>query len=388
MKHILAVILIGIFTSVLFCDLYGQAYQYNSEDTYEGQPKFSLSVGGWLKVNGIYDFVGVPNQSALNLPSIPVGDVDKEPYFSMDMFQSRLKLESVYRMGPIDSIRAYIETDFYGNGGGTMRLRHAYVEFKGFRIGQANTVLTDGDVWPDLIDFDGPVTGIWVRHVQVSYGIELKNQQSLRFSLETPFSNYDRFVEIDSLIETTSQNVPDFILSYRNHWNKGHVQLGGIARWIDYVSDDDDEEVFGYGLALSGSVFQTKRHGIQLQAAYGKGISSYMIGLQGFGFDAAPDEMGELHVLPSMGGYISGHIIYGKRDRLKSTAVIGYAAVQNKLFEDYGDVFEGEFYAINVYYHLMPNFRFGGEVDYGTHEDVFRQTGDAGRILFCMEYSF
>ena len=80
----------------------------------------------------------VPNESAMHLPSIPTSrdSVAGDPQYHADMYQTRIILASAFQTKKLGEISSYIEMDFYGNGGGGLRLRHAYIRFLNLRIGQ------------------------------------------------------------------------------------------------------------------------------------------------------------------------------------------------------------------------------------------------------------
>ena len=118
-----------------------------------------------------YDQRGIPNVSAMHLPSIPTEreNVRDDPQVHADLNQTRLIFASNFQTEYLGEILSYIETDFYGGeGGGNLRLRHAYIRFQNWRIGQTWSGFTDEEAWAHITDFDGPSTGAWVRSAQIT----------------------------------------------------------------------------------------------------------------------------------------------------------------------------------------------------------------------------
>ena len=110
-----------------------QLVRISSADSIDGEPRSSLAIGGWLKLHGVYDFSGTPYTWALSPPSIPVGDVERDPQLNLDMNQTRISFRAAHRPDAFPVLSAYVETDFFGGGGG--ELLALYLE-AGLHFGQ------------------------------------------------------------------------------------------------------------------------------------------------------------------------------------------------------------------------------------------------------------
>lgn len=126
---LLIFIIISISTKAQFLTL-------NSADSLNGKPKRMFYTTAWVKLNGIWDYMGIDNTAAMNLTDIPTDGRAPDSHFTMDMYQTRLIFASAFQTKRFGEIFSYIETDFYGNNGGGLRMRHAYIRFKNFRFGQ------------------------------------------------------------------------------------------------------------------------------------------------------------------------------------------------------------------------------------------------------------
>ncbi len=261
-----------LFFLIVLSTAYAQLLNLQSKDSLNGKPKKSIYFTAWLKMNGILDVQEISTTAALNLPSIPTDGSPPDPLFTMDMYQTRLMFGSSYQTKKLGEIISFIETDFYGNGGGNLRIRHAYIRFLNFRVGQTWSGFTDEETWPNITDFDGPATGAWVRNPQVAYFIRPNKNQDILFSIELPSTDYNRYLFVDSTLQTANQSIPDLVSHYELRWPQGHFQAAVVYRSIKYKDTNGDIKFEpGYGLSLSGSHMITQNDKIVAQGLIGKG---------------------------------------------------------------------------------------------------------------------
>lgn len=378
---------------------FSQLLQVTSKDSIDGKPKTKAYLKARIKVNSFIDFAGIPNESAMSIPSIPTSrdNVEKDAQYHADLYQSRVGFGSVIQTKKYGPINAYIEGDFFGDGGGKFRLRHAYVEIKNFKIGHTWSVFTDEESWPNITDFDGPATGSWVRNSRISYTLDLNGRKSMAFSIEKPSDDFDRYLFIDEMIQPANQTYPDFAMHYKNFWDKGHFQIGGVARLIEYKNNDENTHVkFGGGLNISGSVRPNGIDKFLYQVAGGYGISRYLVSFGGGGWDALPDLQGDLKLVNSYGGYLAYQYYWGSKlkhkptneSKLSSTLVYGYVYLGNPLEIPEDSLITGSYASANLYWHMLPELEFAIEGIYGYRTDEYKSSGDDFRLQLIMEYSF
>ncbi|MFY0625024.1 MAG: hypothetical protein JXR07_01935 [Reichenbachiella sp.] len=375
-----------------------QLLKLQSTDSLNGKPIKQFYTTAWLKFSGFYDFVGIPNESAMHLPSIPTDreNITKDPQYHADLNQTRLKFASTFQTKKLGEIMSYIETDFYGNGGGGLRLRHAYVRFLNFRIGQTWSGFTDEEAWPNITDFDGPATGAWVRSAQITYFVRPNENQDILFAIEKPSQDYSRYLEIDSLVQPALQNIPDFVTHYEIRWKKGHFQLAGVARAIEYQDQNNNtQRLFGWGFNLSGSQIFGERDTFIWQGAGGEGIARYLVSFGGGGWDAIPNFEGHLITVPVYGGYLGYQHFWNKaqpieleKSSFSSTIVYGYVHLKNPLGDPAPSLLTGSYASANIYWHVVGPLNFAAEAIYGFRTDEYESSGDNLRIQFIMEYNF
>ena len=395
MKNFLLVVFIG----VLSFESSAQLLKLQSADSLNGKPKKEFYTTAWVKFSAFYDMRGIPNVSAMHLPSIPTqrDSVIDDPQYHADMNQTRLIFATRFQTKFIGEIMSYIETDFYGgsNGGGEIRLRHAYVRFKNFRIGQTWSGFTDEEAWPNITDFDGPSTGAWVRSTQVTYFIRPNDNSDISIGAEVPTVDYGRYLAIDTLVTPAKQTMPDLVAHYELRWATGHFQIAGVGRVIEYKNGGYKKQLLGGGFSASGNFILFGRDKLIYQGAYGKGISRYLVSFGGGGWDAVPNTQGDLKLVPIYGGYVGYQLFWGKKNyhlrehnHLSSTFVYGYVNLENPLGVPKPTLLTGSYASANVYWHVVGPLNIALEGIYGFRTDEFESSGNNLRVQAVVEYNF
>ncbi len=385
MRKLIFSVVMVIFTG---SSVSGQFLTLNSKDSLNGKPKRQFYTTAWVKMSAIWDYMGIDNTSAMNLTDIPTDGRPPDPHFTMDMYQSRLKFASTFQTKQFGEIFSYIETDFYGNGGGGLRLRHAFIRFKNFRIGRTWSSFTDEESWANITDFDGPATGVWVLHAQIAYFIRPSATTDILISIENPLTDYNRYLQLDSTLQDASPTYPDLHSHFEKRWRGGHVQIAGVYRFIEYRDANNEKQTIpGYGFNIAASQIIGKRDKMIGQYLLGKGISRYMVSLGGSGWDAAPDANGNMIALPVTGGYFSYQHYWGESS-FSSTAVAGYAVVDNPKDNPTEFLFNGFYGSVNLFWQPLGPLSFAIEGIYGTHVDEINRFGDNTRLVMVFEYSF
>jgi hypothetical protein len=386
--------------------------QYKSKDTIDGNPRVEGSLGVNLKVNGYYDlFGGLQDNETFNVGAINVFGTDDSQSLGIDLYQTQVKMQSNFITKKGENIFAMVEFDFWG-GNGKMRLRKAYIETDHFLVGQTFVPYGDNDIWPNIFEWEGPPSGIWVRQPMVKYFNQFNNKSwHYTIALNAPITDYDRFGEIEPLIEEANQNTPDFTLAFKYEKNWGHLRLASILRNIQYQYEGEKGNFMGSGLAFSG-IYKKYMNNFQFQLTGGKGVSAYNTSVQGFGYDGYPNENGNVVAMPSYGGWASYEFYY--TPKFYSTLVIGYT----RFFSDdtnrfiivdeptdetvliNGNIDNYHYYGIlNFMHDPMERMTIGIEMDYGFKKLSFdgaadnqyvddQQARDAMRISFGLVYYF
>ena len=264
--------------------------------------KGTLEIYGFGQADAIVDFKqNNPDWYDVNRPSrLPnvANQFGKDGRFYLSVRQSRLgvKGEVPTASGPV---KGQFEFDMFGVGGDagktTIRLRHAWGQWKQFGAGQTNSQFMDIDVFPNVIDYWGPNGMLFFRNVQVFWEPFNDGSSHARVAIEAPGASGDAGLLSDRV---ELQNVkprypsPDFTGHYRLGGKKwGYVQLGGALRYIGYddllPNDkfDLNGNVWGWGVSLSSNVKLGSNDTLRLQVVDGAGVENY--------FNDAPVDVGD-----------------------------------------------------------------------------------------------
>ena len=416
MKKELQLIILFLSLSV-YVSAQERLLKVSSKDSIGGEPMISAWFGANMKMNGYYNIKGgLQEYDTFNVGNIDVYGNDNRQNLGLDLYQTQIRFDASYIHPQIGKIRAHVSWDFWG-GNGHMRLRKAYVMTEHWQIGQDWENFGDQNIWPNVLDFDGPPSGIWARIPFVKYFNNFNdNGWGYEIALQAPMVNYQSFPNVLVPIETTYQSVPDGILAVKKKGDWGHIRLSTVYRAINYLENgnkDDVKKIFGYGASLSGMIGGFGRNNFQFQTAAGRGISAYIVSFGGSNYDAYPHKNNTFDTTPSFGGWAAYE--YFITPTVHVNLVYGYTKFEMNdiapIKLENGDfVVEGHsssfhnYILTNVMWDPYPNFTIGVEFNYGvktvkTKGDYIvpvnsaipfdnDDSRDASRISFGFLYNF
>lgn len=353
------------------------------------QNKFMIGIGGYVELKASYDLDGIiPNKDFVTY------DIPSEETYAtrqqalLDVSSSRLFIKVLGNTRCLGLVEGYIETDFEGEGN-TLRLRKAYVSFKGLTVGQTVSTFSDITACPTTIDDQGPNAYVYTRSPLVRYHLNMGNHWSMAVAAE----KMSFTATYGSDAAEIPQRVPDVPLYVQYSWGKygSHIRASGIARYLQYHNDvrDDNQGKFGWGAQLSGNINAGNKVCFFMQGVYGSGIASYLQDLYGNNLDmvANPSSEGELQTVDVLG--LLGGIQFNASDRVFVSA--GYS--ETKVFNSNGyfdaDQYRGARYVVgNVFWSFAQNCKAGLEYLYGTRTNMDRSTNHSNRIEAMVRYSF
>jgi len=371
--------------------------------------KGTLEIYGFGQLDAIPDFKqNDPNWYDVVRPSkLPSfkDEFGKDGRFYMSVRQSRfgVKGEVPTDQGPV---KAQFEFDLFGVGADkgltTIRLRHAFGEWKGIGAGQTNSQFMDIDVFPNILDYWGPNGMLFFRNVQLYYRVinDAKNQVTV--AIENPGASGDQGTAADRIELSNIKArypLPDFTGSYRMGGSKGHVKVAGVIRKINYddlLNDNIDlsGSTTGWGLSFSGNYKATTKDTLRLQYVFGEGIANYFN-------DAPVDVAAEVNPNEAVRGTrpiigdslpIQGLVLYVDHtwnEKFASSA--GYSRVdyENSTLQTPSAYKSGQYVVISLISTPAKNVMFGGEFQWA-HRDNFSDgfSSDDYRVQVSFKYSF
>ncbi len=379
--------------------------------------KFILSIGG--TVNPILgydignDLYEVPGAKAFFIPGdIPVpAEKGKKGAFFINPLQSYVDFTVVGFGGTKDEVTGYIKlsTNTVSN---SMILKRAYLTWRGMRAGLAVTLFNDGlAAQPPTIDPQGPCGAIFTTAYTISYTSPSYSGVRFAAGIEMPtyFSSGGYYRGKDyrhdfygkQVTSDANQLVPDipaWIEYAASPANR--IRVSGLLRnfaYYDLVADKTRHTV-GWGAMVSGNFSFYKPLTFNFEAAYGKGIASYIEDLAGrkLSFTPKDNTLGEMRANP-MAGFVFG-ASYNPMKRLQFNAVGSYSRIwdvgeyatadDNGTTAGMSNYRYGVYVAANCFYSITSYLKWGIEYLYGRRVTWGLGAANDSRIQTQLSFNF
>ena len=158
------------------------------------EPEKTMEIFGFIQMDSGYDFGRMNPDWYDTMRPTQILDKEGNEYQSQGAYFMSVRQTSFgvknYVDTPLGQIKTIFEFDLFGMGkevGNTaFRLKHAYVELGKFGVGQTNSLFTDSDVYPNIVEFMGPNAMPFLRNIQIRYTPIMNANHSLAVALERP----------------------------------------------------------------------------------------------------------------------------------------------------------------------------------------------------------
>ncbi len=365
--------------------------------------------GGFIHLDAMFDYNPIGSTADFVTATIPVpGERGQNANFTPRY--SRLDWET-HTPSEVGDIKTYMQVDFFnGNtqqvfGSFPLRLRFAYVDYGLFRFGQDASAFMDYDVFPLVIDYEGPGSTILIRQSVARMTLPVTRRLKIALSAEQPFS--DISIPVDAggnPLGDRIQQLPDLIAHLRYDSNLGHIQLSSLARQLTYQPTvGASQDVLGYGVNLTGDFHPWAwlngasplpgdnppgwaKSRILGQYGAGYGIARYLEDPNGQGNDAALNSSGVLEALYTVGWYA----VYEHWWAKQWCSNFVYGENFNSVTDTQpSDTYAGAKYlATNLLWVPTGRTWFGIEYLWGERENLDGQSARARRLQFAAQYNF
>jgi len=309
---------------------------------------------------------------------------------TMDASTSRLFVKAVAVTRSLGNIVTYLESDFRGYRN-NLRLRLAYISFKGLLFGRNVTTFCDLDAGPTTVDFQGPNAYDSHYSTMIRYVLALGKHWSIAAAAEMPSLSATYSA---GLFASIPQRVPDFPVYVQYKWSKrnpSHIRVSAVFRDMYYHADATDRNMacFGWGIQLSGNIRFARRANLLFNGIYGEGITPYIQDLSGSGLDLVPrgTNTGSMQTLPMFGFFAAAQINITPRTFVSG----GYSWVK----VDSGDKYRTEnlykdatYIFCNIFHNITRSCIVAVEYLHGIRQDVSGAEGRANRLQAMIQYNF
>lgn len=299
---------------------------------------------------------------------------------------SRINLAAQRKVGD-DTLSGYFEMDFLGSLQGnervsssfSPRLRRAYLDYKGWRVGQEWSTFQNLSAIPESASFLALSDGmVFIRQAQIRY-----TNGPWQFALE----NGDTTVTPVSggRIEADSNLIPDVVGRYNFTGDFGNVSLAAIGRQLRYETVSMEEDTFGWGVSASGKLKAGETDDIRFNLVAGEGLGRY-VGLNAANAVAINPMDGSLEAIPSVGGLIAWRHPFGETARFN----IGYSGlwIDNPDYIASASTKEVQSAFGAVLWDVAPKTTLGVELLYGQRENEAGANGEITRFTVSSKYAF
>lgn len=322
-------------------------------------------------------------------PQIPIGDGTGSSDMTSDFQarESRLNFRADTTTGSGDKITAFVEMDFFTHVDGnevvsnsySPRMRHAFVKYNKWTLGQTWSTFQDVGALPEALDFVGPAESTtFIRQAMIRY---------TSGNLEVAAENPQTFVAGGTRDRST---MPDLIGRYTFKLDGGsYVKVAGLVRSLkvqDTTGSGSQADETGFGVSASAKFVMDNGDDLRAMVTFGDGVGRY-IGL-GFVPDGYIDATtGDIETAESLAWFVSYRHLWNSKWR--SNIMYGTNSI------DYNDDLQAaslndtaSSIHVNLIHNILPKLDVGAEFIWGEREVVSGTDGDFTRFMLSAKYAF
>lgn len=351
---------------------------------------------GYIKLDAMVSDYTEGSLGAQNLnrdfyiPSLtPVSGVEESAHFDAHARQSRFRFTSTTDTEEGDKIIGVLEFDFLVTNNGnerisnsyTPRMRHAFLKYKNWTVGQTWSTFMDVGALPETVDFIGVTDATifdrqpLVRYTNGAWEFALENPETT----VTPNGGGGRIVADDN-------NVPDFITRYTSKQDWGYIKVAGLLRQIKYEDGANiDGSSSAWGVSVTSKINFDSGDDLRLIFNTGSGMGRY-IGLNAAnGAVITPD--GDLEAIDSYGYAIAYRHLWNKQ--MRSSITFSALNIDNDTALTGTGVTESTYSTrVNLMYSPTKAISVGAEYTFAHREVESGLEGDMNRVQVMAKYAF
>ncbi|MGE6648066.1 DcaP family trimeric outer membrane transporter [Shewanella colwelliana] len=348
--------------------------------------------GGYVKADVMFsDYSnGAPDSGNLSRQFYVPGTIygtpgNGEQVVDFQARESRFNFKTSTDVGG-HKLSGFIELDFMTHADGnervsnsySPRIRHAFVSFDNWTVGQTWSTFQNPGALPENLDFVGAAEGTpFVRQTQVRY-----TNGGFQFAIENPETTLTPNGG-GSRMTSGSGMVPDFVARY-NFKTEGGAKftVAGLARQLNIENASYDSQTMGYGVSFTG-VIPVGDDDIKLSATAGDGMGRYMA--LNYANAGVLDANGDIKTISSYGGFASYR--HWWNDKWRSSFTLSGFKADNDVALTGGSVNEESYSGyINLLYSPVKPMTVGVEYMYAENTKQNGDKGELNRVMFSVKY--
>jgi hypothetical protein len=352
-----------------------------------------IGIGGYVKLDAMWTDTSDASIATgvgrdFYVPSlIPVGGASESAKWDMHARQSRFFITSDTMLENGKKISGRFEFDMMSTSVGDQRIsngyapeiRHAFINYDGWTLGQTWSTFMDVGALPDSLDFVGTTDGtVFIRQAIVRYTtggfqVALENPETT----VTPFNGGARVV-------TDDNSVPDVVVRYNHTADWGGLTLAGLTRQLSYQQGAIDDSTRASGVSFSGKFNLSKTDDIRFSVTYGD-VGRYLS--LNTANDAVLQANNKLKAISSVGYTLAYK--HAWNDQWRSSFFYSGQQIDNPI-ESTGlaQTAKTSSYSANLIYQLASKISVGAEFRHATRVLESDLEGDLNRIQFSAKYDF
>ncbi len=335
------------------------------------QGRWAMKFGGYVKADMIHDFHAIDSTDFFDPSTIPVGEIDRTDS-RFHARQTRLNMDARWITDQGDPLRLMVEGDFFG-AGDTLRLRHAYGEYRGVIVGQTWTTLTHRAALPNTLDVVGDVASVGRRQTQIRYSHHFFED---RLTAAAAIEDSNVNVEDDLLMQGTPRSpLADLIGRLRYNGEHSQIQLAAVVRQLGFQPNQSEVKTgVGSGLNLTSYVDLTEKCRVYGGILWGEGIGNYR-DLP----DIALVSPTSAEALESLAWY-SG-VTHQWSKRWSSNLTYSHGEIDNTANQSASSIQRLQYCAVNLIWQPTAHTFVGTEYLWGKRINLDSQGDDASRVM-------
>ncbi|MFD1315138.1 DcaP family trimeric outer membrane transporter [Namhaeicola litoreus] len=348
---------------------------------------FRMKIGGYLKVDILYDFNGTTDKTQFLMSTIPVKGTPEyadDGYINFMARETRFNFDVRRTSGKVP-LRLFIEGDFW-SAGNQLRLRHAYVVAGDFIVGQTWTTLSYLESLVTLIDFAAGDALFGGRTTLVRYQKKINEHWKVAAGIE----NLD-FLGIenpDMVGGKSSLQLPLLAFRADYSWKTGLLIMGASFAQLhwDGGAEGPDASALQNDFVVGGRQYIGKSDYFTWNFSYGNGSGENIMAFAGSDANAVINIDGKLETLPAYSLLLG--FSHEWSDKFTSNLSVAYGWLESKESRDPLALKQGGIGHLNLIYRPLKNFTCGIEFMYGNQETTDGSIGRANRLQTMAKYQF